>query len=139
MRLLIFFIDYIDHHFHHDIFLFRTALGNHQCQGYEGVVCYSLSAICGIKDSVLLHEPEKEHGCNTFVAIAEGMVLHYKIKQHGSLFLHRWVEVFASERLINLSYATLEGIIFLIGKPLAATKLLLQGIYGIHCILISGG
>lgn len=34
--------------------------------------------------------------------------------------------------------AAFEGVIFLIGKPLAATELYLQGIDGLHCILIGG-
>ena len=65
------------------------------------------------------------------------MILHYEIKQHGSLFFYRRIEVFATKRLIDLPYAAFERIVFLVGKPLAFAKLLLQGIDGIHSILIS--
>ena len=63
--LLIFLVDGINHNFHHDIFLFRSAFGYHQCQSNEGIVCYTLSSVCGIQDAVLLHEPQEEHGGNT--------------------------------------------------------------------------
>ena len=53
MYLLIIFVDQIDYHFYHHIFLFGAAFGNHQCQGNKGVVCYTFSAVCGIKDPVL--------------------------------------------------------------------------------------
>ena len=84
VKLLIILINQVNHNFLHNILFFRTAFGYHQCQGNEGIVCYTLSAICGIQDAVLLHEPEKKHGCDTFVAIAEGVIFHYEIEQQAA-------------------------------------------------------
>lgn len=40
--------------------------------------------------------------------------------QGEGLFLYRWVKFHTGKGLINLSYAALEGIVLLVGKPLAA-------------------
>lgn len=44
----------------------------------------------------------------------------------------------STESLVNLPNAAFEGIIFLIGKQLATVKLHLQGVDGIHGVLIGG-
>ena len=85
---------------------------------------------------VVIEEPQEQHGGNALVAIAEGMVLYYKIKQHGSLFLNRLIEVLASKSLIDLPDTTLKGIVLLVSKPLASTELLLQGVDCLHRILV---
>ena len=57
MYLLIILINQIYHHFHHHIFLFGAAFGNHQREGDEGVVSYSFMPVQTIKYAILLHEP----------------------------------------------------------------------------------
>ena len=120
---MILLIYQIHHHLHHHIFLLGPTLGNHQREGNEGVVGYALVTVLCVKHMVVIEEPQEQHGGNALVAIAEGMVLYYKIKQHGSLFLNRRIEVFASKCLVNLSDAALEGIILLVSKPLASVEL----------------
>lgn len=72
---------------------------------------------------VIVEKPQEQHGGNALVAITEGMVLYYKVKQHCCLFLNRRIEVFASKCLVNLSDAALEGIVLLVSKPLASVEL----------------
>ena len=118
--------------------IFCAAFRNHQREGDEGVVSYSFMSVWAIKYAILLHEPKEEHGSNTFVAIAERMVLHYKIQQHGCLFFYRRIKVLAAKSLIYLSYAASERIIFFICKPSTFAKLHFQGVDGIHGILVGG-
>ena len=40
--LLVLLIDQIHYDFYHYVFLFRLALGNHQGQGYKGVISQTL-------------------------------------------------------------------------------------------------
>ena len=123
LPLLILLIYQIYHHLHHHVFFLRSTLGYHQREGNEGVVGYALVAVLCVKHMVVVEELQEQHGGNALVAIAEGMVLYYKVKQHGSLFLNRRIEVFASKSLVNLSDAALEGIILLVSKPLASVEL----------------
>ena len=135
-KLLIVLVYQIHNHLHHHILLLGTALGNHQGECHERVVDYTLAAVCGIENVVLLHEPQEEHGGNTFVTVAERVVFHYEIKQHGGLFLYRRIKVLAAESLVNLSDTALERIILLMGKPPAAAKLFLQCVDDPHGIVV---
>ena len=136
-HLSVLLVDKVNHHFHHHIFLFRTTFGYHQREGYERVVGNSFVTVLTVEDAVPLHEPKEEHGGNALVAIAEGMVLHHEVEKHRSLFLYRWIKVFASECLVYLPDAALEGIVLFVGKPLAAAELFFQCIDGLLCILVS--
>ena len=66
------------------------------------------------------------------------MVFHYEIEEHGCLFLHRRIEVFAREGLVDLSDTAFEGVVLFVGKPLAASKFVLQGVDSLHSILVGG-
>ena len=114
--LLVPLVNQINHNFYHHILLFRLALGNHQSQGYKGVVCQSLGTVLTIEYTIIIEEPKEQRGSNTFVTIAERVVLGDEIKQHGSLLLHAGIEFVATKSLVNLTNTTLEGIIFLVTK-----------------------
>ena len=88
LPLLILLIYQIYHHLRHRVFFLRSTLGYHQREGNEGVVGYALVAFLCVKHMVVVEEPQEQHGGNALVAIAEGMVLYYKVKQHGCLFLN---------------------------------------------------
>ena len=50
-------IGQIYHHLHHHIFLLRSAFGNHQREGNEGVVGYTLVTVLCIKHMVVVEKP----------------------------------------------------------------------------------
>ncbi len=72
----------------HRIFLFRPALGDHQGQGNQGIVGNTLRPVLIVKNAVAVEKPQEQSGGNTFVAIAERMVLGDKIEQHGCLLFY---------------------------------------------------
>ena len=67
--------DALDHRVH----LVGVALGNHQGQCDKGCIGDALRSVRPVKDSIVLHEPEEERGCDSFVAVNEGVVLDDKI------------------------------------------------------------
>ena len=115
-------INQIYHYFHHHVFLFGFALGNHQREGNECVVGQPLGAVLTIEYAVVVEEPEEKRGSNALVAVAEGVVLCDEIKQHGGFFLHARIEFLASKGLVNLSDTALEGIILLVAEQATATE-----------------
>ena len=129
-------INQIHHHFHHHVLLLCLTLCNHQGQCNKRVVSQTLCAVRTIQDAVVIQEPQKLCGCNTFVAITEGVVLRHQIQQHSSLLLHTRIEFLASKRLIDLTDAALKRIVLLIAKKRAATKFLTQTTDSLHCILV---
>ena len=56
---LIILIDKIHYHLHHHVLFFRPTLGNHQREGYEGIVRQSFAAIGAIEDAVVVEEPKE--------------------------------------------------------------------------------
>ena len=68
-------INQVHHHLHHHILFVRPAFGNHQRQGDQGIVGYALAAILAVEDAVVVEEPKEQRGRNTFVSVAERMVL----------------------------------------------------------------
>ena len=69
--MLILLVDKIDHHFHHYVFFFGFAFGDHEGEGNEGVVGDALGAVLTVKDAIIIEEPKEQGGCDTFVAIGE--------------------------------------------------------------------
>ena len=123
---MVVFVDQVHHHLHHDVLLLRSALCDHQSEGHKRVVGNAFVTILGIEHMVVVEKPQEEHGRNALVSVAERMVLHHEIKQHGRLLLYGRVKFLPIKRLINLSDTTLERLVFLVCKPLASTKLNLQ-------------
>ena len=55
--LIIALVNQVHYDLHHYILLLGTALGNHQCERYKGIVGNALGAIRTIKNSVIVQEP----------------------------------------------------------------------------------
>lgn len=108
----------VHHHLHHRVLLLRAALGDEKRKGNKGGVGYALGVVGMVEDAVLVHEPEEERGCDALVAIAETVVLCHQVEKHGSLLLHRWVEVLTTKGLVDLPDGALERVVLLIGKRL---------------------
>ena len=72
--LLVSLVNQVNHDFYHHILLLCFALGNHQGQGYEGVVCQSLRTILAIEYTIIIEEPKEQRGSNALVTIAERVV-----------------------------------------------------------------
>lgn len=51
---LVILVDEVDDHLHHDVLLLGAALGNHQREGDEGVICNTLATIRSIQDAMVL-------------------------------------------------------------------------------------
>ncbi|EJX00614.1 hypothetical protein EVA_11284 [gut metagenome] len=72
-----------------DAFLLETfchkSLNKLQGERHQGVVCNTLGAVFIVKDVIAIEKPQKQRGSNTLVAIAEGIILGDKVKQHGCL------------------------------------------------------
>jgi hypothetical protein len=56
-KLLISFINQVDNHIDDELFFFGFAFGNHQREGYQGVVCNTLSAICLVEEIIFIQKP----------------------------------------------------------------------------------
>ena len=76
--ILITSINKVYYYFHHHIFFFSPTLGYHKCECYKGIVGNSLRAI--LEDSVIVHKPKEQCGCNALVSITERMVLRNKVE-----------------------------------------------------------
>lgn len=72
-------VDQADDDLDHRVHLVGVALGNHQGQCDKGGIGDALRSVRPVKDSIVLHEPEEERGCDSFVAVNEGVVLDDKI------------------------------------------------------------
>lgn len=86
--ILIVLVDKVDDDFDHCVLFFGAAFGNHEGEGYEGVVGDALGAVFIVKDAVAVEEPQEQCGGNAFVAVAEGVILSNEIQEHGCLFLY---------------------------------------------------
>lgn len=84
-------VDKVYNHFQHGVLLLSTAFRYHQGERHQGIVCDALGAVFIVKDAIAIEKPQKQRGGDTFVAIAEGMVLGDKVKQHGSLLFNRGI------------------------------------------------
>lgn len=85
--ILIILVYEVDNDFDHCVFFFGAAFGDHQSEGYEGVVSDALGAVFIVKDAITVEEPQEQCGGNAFVAVAEGVVLGDKIQDHGGFLL----------------------------------------------------
>lgn len=77
-------IDQVDNHFNNGLFLFRFAFGDQQSQGNQGIVGQAFAAVFAVKDAIGAQEVDENSGSDSFVAIAEGVVLNDKVKQVSS-------------------------------------------------------
>lgn len=78
--ILITSINKVYYYFHHHIFFFSPTLGYHKCECYKSIVGNSLRAIFTIEDSIIVHKPKEQCGCNALVSITERMVLGNKVE-----------------------------------------------------------
>ena len=109
-------VDEVYHNLHHHVFLFRTALGNHQRECNKGIVSYTLATVSTIQYMIVVKEPQEQRSSNAFVAIAKGVVLCDEIEKHGSFLLNTGIKFLTTKGLVYLTYAALEGVIFLVAE-----------------------
>lgn len=68
-KLEILLVNQIHHDLHHHVLFLRLALGNHQSQGDERVVCQAFRAVFAIEDAVVVEKPQEQRGGNALVAV----------------------------------------------------------------------
>ena len=64
--------------------------------------------------------------------------MHEPQEQRGGLFFDAGVKVLTVLCLINLADATVERGVFLHAEQVTAAEFILETLYGLHCVLISG-
>ena len=131
-------VDKVYNHFQHGVLFLSTAFRYHQGERHQGIVCYALGAVFIVKDAIAIEKPQEQRGSDTFVAIAEGVVLGDKVKQHGCLLFNRGIKVLASEGLVYLPDGAFERVVFLIAEKRAASELLMKLANHLHGIFVSG-
>ena len=65
-----------------------TAFCYHQGESHQSIVRNALGAIFIVENAIAIEKPKEQSRCDTFITIAERMVLGHKVKQHCRFLLY---------------------------------------------------
>ncbi len=84
-------INQADDNLCHHVLLVWLALGDHECQCHKRIVRELARSVRAVEDRILLQEPDKEEGCDTFVAVRKRMILDDEVQEVGRLLRSPWI------------------------------------------------
>lgn len=128
----------VDNDFHHRVLLFRPALCYKKRDGNECGIVNALVVHVVIENAVLVHEPKEQRSGDTFVAVAEAVVLGDEVKKHSCLLFNCWIKLLTAKSLIYLTDAAFETVVLLISEEVVASELFSEFFKNIHGSFISG-
>ena len=129
--------DQVGQHGGDDLFFLRTAFGDHQGHGDQGIVGNPFIPVFVIEQLVFVGEAQEYGGGNPFVAIDKAVVFDEEIEQVRSLFLNGRIDVFPVEALHDGIERAMQAFILFLAEYRRVAEFLAHSVDQFHGFFVA--